>query len=125
MYFCQVCGIFLELVQRGGCGGNGAIYGCPNCDALFRQTTGGIVSTPGGETLSPIPGSYKEMKWGKEKQLEVARVKNLKEEMIDCLGDNEHVADNFGILYAYLKQKIKTVKWYMEKSGYPLSRKKK
>lgn len=68
MWHCQSCGGFLELLRQGWCGGRGAIYGCPTCDQLYEQTTGGIVPTPGGETLSPIPGSYKEYKAKMEKK---------------------------------------------------------
>ncbi|MFH1036817.1 MAG: hypothetical protein V1756_02040 [Patescibacteria group bacterium] len=61
--FCSSCCVSLELLVRGGCGGKRAIYGCPKCDALFRQTTGGIISTPGGEELIRIEGgSYKRFK---------------------------------------------------------------
>jgi len=60
--YCQSCGTMLECLESGGCGGHGNLYGCPECDCLFTQTTGGIVATPGGETLSPTFGSYKEHK---------------------------------------------------------------
>lgn len=63
MYHCQFCGTILERLGRGGCGGNGSIYGCPGCDKLFRQISGGIIATPGGETLEPVYGSsYKKEK---------------------------------------------------------------
>lgn len=65
MYYCQHCGGPLELLRRAvSCGGNGDIYGCPNpnCDRLYEQQTGGFIPTPGGETLAPIEGSYKEFK---------------------------------------------------------------
>lgn len=63
MRYCQFCGGFLECVHRAvSCGGCGDIYGCPSCDRLFQQVTGGIIPTREGETLSPIKGSYKEEK---------------------------------------------------------------
>ena len=63
MYHCQFCGGILEQLERGGCGGHGSIHGCPNCDRIFEQVTGGIVATPGGETFRPLPnGSYKRFK---------------------------------------------------------------
>jgi len=63
MHHCQFCGSLLEYLEHGGCGGNGSIYGCKNCDRLFRQITGRIIATPGGETLQPISGgSYKSFK---------------------------------------------------------------
>lgn len=62
MYHCQICGGMLERLGHGGCGGRGSVYGCPNCDRLFKQTSGGIIATPGGETLSPTSGSYREYK---------------------------------------------------------------
>lgn len=58
MYHCQFCGNLLDLVESGGCGGRGSIYGCPNCHRRFEQTSGGMFSTPNGETLSPISGFY-------------------------------------------------------------------
>jgi len=59
--FCSACGNVLEVLESGGCGGNGAIYGCsnPDCDRLFRQTTGGIIPTLGGESFELISGSAK------------------------------------------------------------------
>lgn len=62
MYHCQYCGAVLEFLKGGGCGGRGNIYGCPNCDRLFEQISGGIVPTRYGEILSPIGGSYKGFK---------------------------------------------------------------
>lgn len=63
MFCCPHCQHSLELLERGGCGGRGSTYGCPLCDALFEQTTGGIIHTAGGEKLRLIHGgSYKEFK---------------------------------------------------------------
>ncbi len=58
--YCQKCGAELDFVEKGGCGGRGDIYRCPNpkCKALFRQISGGILPTEGGETLKRIPGDY-------------------------------------------------------------------
>ena len=50
MESCSECGVgqFVYLGD-GGCGGYGQLRGCEYCKAVFKQTTGGIAPTPGGE----------------------------------------------------------------------------
>ena len=54
MHYCQKCGQIMTSVRRGGCGGRGSVYQCNGCNQLYVQSTGGIVSTRGGETFKPI-----------------------------------------------------------------------
>lgn len=58
MRYCQSCGgPILKIGSRGGCGGNGSLHRCTSCGQVYRQETGGILSTPGGETFKPISES--------------------------------------------------------------------
>lgn len=51
------CGAMLTQLESGGCGGMGSIHGCEQCGAVYRQTTGGIVGTLGGERMRKIDGA--------------------------------------------------------------------
>ena len=49
MRYCPRCGKHtLSFGGSGGCGGLGRRIGCPNCDLVYEQTNGGIVSPMGG-----------------------------------------------------------------------------
>lgn len=61
MFNCKECNSVLILLESGGCGGFGTLVGCERCDSIFRQTTGGIVATPGGERWKKQ--SYTLTKW--------------------------------------------------------------
>jgi len=50
---CQHCGTSLDYLGGGGCGGNGDLYGCPDCDSLIVLGTSGAIR--GGS--SPLPGT--------------------------------------------------------------------
>jgi hypothetical protein len=49
---CPYCQGVLTSLSYGGCGGQGSLYGCENCDAVFRQETGGLAPTPDGDRYS-------------------------------------------------------------------------
>lgn len=52
---CMSCGHHTRRLSGGGCGGVGSVHGCLNCDAVYRQTNGGIVSPPGGVAYARDP----------------------------------------------------------------------
>ncbi len=54
MRYCQKCGGFVLQLESGGCGGQGSYHRCTSCGQVYRQETGGIVSTSGGETFRPL-----------------------------------------------------------------------
>jgi len=62
MNYCQNCGGKTRPLDGGhGCGGVGSLDGCPKCGAVYRQTTGGIVPTHGGEQYERVEyTTYKE-----------------------------------------------------------------
>ena len=60
---CPRCGGILKIVRFGGCGGNGMIKGCESCDAMWIQSSGGLVPTHGGEVWRPL--SEKLSEWRK------------------------------------------------------------
>lgn len=53
---CPDCGGSLIYTSSGGCGGRGTEKKCEKCGATFRQTTGGILPTPGGEKWEKYSG---------------------------------------------------------------------
>ena len=55
MNYCQHCGAQdWEYLESGGCGGRGETKGCRKCGTVFMQTSGGLISSPGGETWKPL-----------------------------------------------------------------------
>lgn len=61
--FCQRCGGYTEYLLSGSCGGYGGLHGCPKCNIVYQQVTGGIVPTPGGEQYSVVEfSSYEDIK---------------------------------------------------------------
>lgn len=52
---CTSCGHYLTTIRSGGCGGNGGLKGCKQCDTLFRMEGGGICT---GSHLVPQHGSF-------------------------------------------------------------------
>jgi len=59
--YCPDCGDYCKTLEYGGCGGICSISGCPKCNTVYQQTTGGILATPGGEQYSKYDETYDEM----------------------------------------------------------------
>lgn len=71
MQYCQECGNKTIPLTLGGCGGFGGMDGCLKCDAVFTQTTGGILATADGESYGRNEWSCKELCWHLAKELTV------------------------------------------------------
>lgn len=61
MMSCKNCNSWnLFTLDYGGCGGIDSLVGCEDCKTVFKQTTGGIIPTPGGENWDKEPYTLEE-----------------------------------------------------------------
>lgn len=58
-------------MTSGGCGGRGGLDGCPACDSVFVQTSGGMLASPDGEHFAPSEWKYKELCWHLAKDIKI------------------------------------------------------